>query len=89
VSAQLSVEQHDRVWMRCSYSESSSSCLAWLRVISAECFERYHIVSLADIQESGAKMDKWIKEQRGSKAMADKDAVSRALMQTIRFITIP
>ena len=31
------------------------------------CFERYHIVSLADIQESGAKMDKWIKEQRGSK----------------------
>jgi integrase len=28
------------------------------------CFERYHIVSLADIQESGAKMDKWMKEQR-------------------------
>ena len=32
------------------------------------CFERYHIVSLADIQESGAKMDKWIKEQRGTKS---------------------
>jgi integrase len=31
------------------------------------CFERYHIVSLADIQESGAKMDKWIKEQRDLK----------------------
>ena len=29
------------------------------------CFERYHIVSLADIQESGQKMDKWIKAQRG------------------------
>jgi len=28
------------------------------------CFERYHIVSLADIQESGQKMDKWIKAQR-------------------------
>jgi hypothetical protein len=28
------------------------------------CFERYHIVPLADIQESGQKMDKWIKEQR-------------------------
>jgi hypothetical protein len=24
------------------------------------CFERYHIVSLADIQESGQKMDKWM-----------------------------
>jgi integrase len=28
------------------------------------CFERYHIVSLADIQESGQKMDKWMKAQR-------------------------
>ena len=28
------------------------------------CFERYHIVSLADIQESGQKMDKWMKTQR-------------------------
>jgi integrase len=28
------------------------------------CFERYHIVSLADIQESGQRMDKWIKAQR-------------------------
>jgi len=28
------------------------------------CFERYHIVSLADVQESGLKMDKWIKAQR-------------------------
>lgn len=28
------------------------------------CFERYHIVSLADIQESGQKMDKWVKGQR-------------------------
>jgi len=27
------------------------------------CFERYHIVPLADIQE-GQKMDKWMKEQR-------------------------
>ena len=25
------------------------------------CFERYHIVSFADIRESGAKMDTWIK----------------------------
>ncbi len=24
------------------------------------CFERYHIVSLADIQETGQKMDKWV-----------------------------
>jgi hypothetical protein len=32
------------------------------------CFERYHIVSLADIQESGAKMDKWVKEQRAETA---------------------
>jgi integrase len=29
------------------------------------CFERYHIVSLADIQESGKKMDDWMKAQRG------------------------
>jgi integrase len=28
------------------------------------CFERYHIVSLADIQESGNKMDQWVKAQR-------------------------
>jgi integrase len=28
------------------------------------CFERYHIVSLADIQESGQRMDKWMKAQR-------------------------
>ncbi len=28
------------------------------------CFDRYHIVSLADIQESGQKMDRWIKAQR-------------------------
>lgn len=28
------------------------------------CFDRYHIVSLADIQESGQKMDKWVKAQR-------------------------
>ena len=28
------------------------------------CFDRYHIVPLADIQESGQKMDKWMKEQR-------------------------
>ena len=28
------------------------------------CFDRYHIVPLADIQESGEKMDKWMKEQR-------------------------
>ncbi len=28
------------------------------------CFERYHIVPLADVQESGQKMDKWMKEQR-------------------------
>jgi len=34
------------------------------------CFERYHIVSLADIQESGAKMDKWVKEQRARAASA-------------------
>lgn len=32
------------------------------------CFERYHIVSLADIQESGAKMDKWVKSQRPDKS---------------------
>jgi hypothetical protein len=34
------------------------------------CFERYHIVSLADIQESGARMDKWMREQRGVLAKA-------------------
>ena len=28
------------------------------------CFERYQIVSLADIQESGLKMDQWMKAQR-------------------------
>ena len=32
------------------------------------CFERYHIVPLADIQESGQKMDKWIKAQRAAQA---------------------
>jgi hypothetical protein len=32
------------------------------------CFERYHIVSLADIQESGAKMDRWVKAQRPDKS---------------------
>jgi len=32
------------------------------------CFERYHIVSLADVQESGKKMDKWIKAQRADSA---------------------
>lgn len=32
------------------------------------CFERYHIVSLADIQESGQKMDKWMKAQRSENA---------------------
>jgi len=31
------------------------------------CFERYHIISLADIQESGQKMDKWVKAQRESR----------------------
>lgn len=30
------------------------------------CFERYHIVPLADIQESGKKMDRWMKEQRAA-----------------------
>jgi integrase len=28
------------------------------------CFERYHIVSLADVQESGTKMDQWVRKQR-------------------------
>jgi hypothetical protein len=32
------------------------------------CFERYHIVSLSDIQESGQKMDKWLKAQRSQKS---------------------
>jgi integrase len=31
------------------------------------CFERYHIVSLADVQESGIKMDQWVREQRSQK----------------------
>lgn len=31
------------------------------------CFERYHIVSLADIQESGQRMDTWIKAQRSER----------------------
>jgi integrase len=31
------------------------------------CFDRYHIVSLDDIQESGEKMDRWVKEQRSDK----------------------
>jgi hypothetical protein len=30
------------------------------------CFERYHIISLADILESGQKMDQWMKAQRFS-----------------------
>jgi integrase len=34
------------------------------------CFERYHIVSLADIQESGQKMDKWLKAQRSESSKA-------------------
>jgi hypothetical protein len=29
------------------------------------CFDRYHIVSLDDIQEGGEKMDRWVKEQSG------------------------
>jgi integrase len=32
------------------------------------CFERYHIVSLAEIQESGQKMDEWMKAQRSESA---------------------
>jgi len=35
------------------------------------CFERYHIVSLADIQESGKKMDQWMKAQRSGAKDAD------------------
>jgi integrase len=31
------------------------------------CFDRYHIVSLDDIQESGEKMDRWVKDQRAEK----------------------
>jgi hypothetical protein len=31
------------------------------------CFEPYHIVSLADIQETGQKMDMWIKAQRSKR----------------------
>ena len=31
------------------------------------CFDRYHIVSLEDIQESGEKMDRWVKEQRAER----------------------
>ena len=33
-------------------------------------FERYHIVSLADIQESGQRMDEWMKAQRSEKKAA-------------------
>jgi hypothetical protein len=36
------------------------------------CFESYHIVSLADVQESGAKMDKWMKEQRAATVKVSK-----------------
>jgi integrase len=42
------------------------------------CFERYHIVSLADIQESGAKMDHWIKKQRTTSAKGSKKRRSNA-----------
>ena len=28
------------------------------------CFERYHIVSFADVRESGQRMDRWMREQR-------------------------
>ncbi len=31
------------------------------------CFDRHHIVSLDDIQESGEKMDRWVKAQRAEK----------------------
>ena len=34
------------------------------------CFDRYHIVSLADIQESGQKMDRWMKAQREEKQLS-------------------
>jgi integrase len=34
------------------------------------CFDRYHIVSLADIQESGQKMDGWMKAQREEKKLS-------------------
>jgi integrase len=35
--------------------------------ITRSCFDRYHIVSLDDIQESGEKMDRWVREQRSQK----------------------
>lgn len=38
------------------------------------CFERYHIVSLADVQESGRKMDVWLKAQRAGKTVVAADA---------------
>ncbi len=41
------------------------------------CFERYHIVSLADIQESGRKMDKWLKAQRSENAQKSAEKSSR------------
>ena len=34
------------------------------------CFERYHIVSLADVQESGRRMGKWMKDQRAENGSA-------------------
>ena len=35
------------------------------------CFDRYHIVSLADIQERGQKMDQWMKAQREVKRLSE------------------
>jgi hypothetical protein len=38
----------------------------------------YHIVSLADIQESGAKMDHWMKKQRTISAKGSNKRKSNA-----------
>jgi hypothetical protein len=46
------------------------------------CFERYHIISLADIQESGQKMDQWMKAQRSKPA--DPPPVGTAKKRKVR-----
>jgi hypothetical protein len=45
------------------------------------CFERYHIVSLSDIQESGKKMDQWIRALRAAKIKSERPPEKQAAAQ--------
>lgn len=43
----------------------------------------YDIVSLADIQESGQKMDKWMKASRSKKGRKEKRTTKKAAKQPV------